>query len=71
LDQPLPPTLSIDLIDLSILINEERIGAFRADEMGLEMIVNGIDEFSLTARYVPDIEATQRRLAETYPWLEV
>ena len=70
LDQPWPPTLSIDLIDLSILINEERIGAFRADEMGLEMIVNGMDEFSLTARYVPDIKATLQKLAGVYPWLD-
>jgi hypothetical protein len=30
-----------------------------------------MDEFSLTARYVPDIQATQHKLAETYPWLRV
>jgi len=39
--------------------------------MGLEMIISGMDEFSLTARYVPEIKATQQRLAETYPWLKV
>jgi hypothetical protein len=38
--------------------------------MGLEMIINGTDEFALTARYVPDIQATQRRLAQIHPWLD-
>jgi 3-isopropylmalate/(R)-2-methylmalate dehydratase small subunit len=63
--------LSVDLVERCLRIDDNTIGWFSADEMGLEMIVNGMDEFSLTARYVPDIKATQRRLAETYPWLEV
>ena len=71
MDQPQPSTLSIDLVERSIRIDDNTIGEFNAGEMGLEMIVNGMDEFSLTARYVPDIKATQRRLAETYPWLEL
>ena len=70
LNRPVPPALSIDLVDHSILINGEKIGSFRADEMGLEMIVNGIDEFSLTTRYAPDIRATLQRLANAYPWLD-
>ena len=37
--------------------------------MGLEMIVNGMDEFALTARYVLEIQATRRRLDDAYPWL--
>ncbi|UVO27443.1 3-isopropylmalate dehydratase small subunit [Bradyrhizobium arachidis] len=59
----------IDLVERCIAIGGATIGSFRADEMGLEMIVNGMDEFSLTARHVADIQATQRRLAETWPWL--
>jgi 3-isopropylmalate/(R)-2-methylmalate dehydratase small subunit len=70
LDRPHPPTMSIDLIEQCIRFNEQRLGSFSVDEMGLEMIVNGIDEFSLTGRYVPDIQASQRRLADIYPWLD-
>ena len=70
LDRQHPPTMSIDLIEQCIRIDEEKVGSFSVDEMGLEMIVNGMDEFSLTARYVPDIQASQRRLADIYPWLD-
>lgn len=69
LDCPASPVTSIDLIQQCITINGENVGPFRADEMGLEMIVNGMDEFALTARYVPEIRATRRRLDDTYPWL--
>ena len=62
--------MSIDLIEQCIRIDEEKVGSFSVDEMGLEMIVNGMDEFSLTARYVPDIQASQRRLADICPWLD-
>ena len=62
--------MSVDLIQQCIRINDENVGLFRADEMGLEMIVNGMDEFALTTRYVPDIQATQRRLSDAYPWLD-
>src|SRR5262249_52345098 len=71
LERSSPPTISIDLIERCIRIDDRTIGPFSADEMGLEMIIDGMDEFSLTARYVPDIKATQRRLAENYPWLGV
>ncbi|MCK1622502.1 3-isopropylmalate dehydratase small subunit [Bradyrhizobium sp. 147] len=70
LDCPTPPVTAIDLIRQCITINDHNVGAFRADEMGLEMIVNGMDEFALTARYVPDIQATQRRLDDAFPWLD-
>lgn len=69
LDCPTPPVTSIDLIRQCITINDENVGAFRADEMGLEMIINGMDEFALTARYVDDIRAAQQRLGDAYPWL--
>jgi 3-isopropylmalate/(R)-2-methylmalate dehydratase small subunit len=64
------PTLSIDLLEQCIRIDEQRVGSFNVDEMGLEMIVNGIDEFSLTRRSVPDIKASQRRLVDIYPWFD-
>jgi 3-isopropylmalate/(R)-2-methylmalate dehydratase small subunit len=70
LDCQQPPTMSIDLLEQGIRIDEQRVGSFSVDEMGLEMIVNGIDEFSLTGRYVPDIKASQRRLADIYPWFD-
>src|SRR6266702_2750798 len=44
LDCPTPPVTSIDLIQQCITINDENVGPFRADEIGLEMIVNGMDE---------------------------
>ncbi|MHC2620005.1 3-isopropylmalate/(R)-2-methylmalate dehydratase small subunit [Bradyrhizobium huanghuaihaiense] len=64
-----PPQMSIDLVARRIAIDGQAIGSFSADEMGLEMIVQGVDEFALTAQYVSDIVATQRRLIEAYPWL--
>jgi 3-isopropylmalate dehydratase small subunit len=64
-------TMSIELVERRIRIADDDIGSFSADEMGLEMIINGVDEFSLTAHHVPEIKATQRRLTETYPWLEL
>lgn len=66
-----PRPISIDLVEKCIRIGDDNIGAFSADEMGLEMIVNGMDEFALTARYVPDIKACQDRLVEAYPWFTV
>lgn len=69
LRRPRPPRMSIDLIARRMAIDDQVIGPFSADEMGLEMIVEGVDEFSLTAQYVPDIMTTQRRLTEAYPWL--
>jgi 3-isopropylmalate dehydratase small subunit len=70
MDRTLAPVMSIDLVERCIRIDDDNIGPFSADEMGLEMIINGIDEFSLTARHVRDIEATQQRLGENYPWLK-
>ncbi|MBR0781399.1 3-isopropylmalate dehydratase small subunit [Bradyrhizobium iriomotense] len=69
LRRPRPPQMSIDLVARHIAIDDQAIGSFSADEMGLEMIVQGVDEFALTAQYVPDIAATQRRLTEACPWL--
>lgn len=64
-----PLSLTIDLVERRIRIGDDTIGSFRADEMGLEMIVTGMDEFALTARYLPDIRACQNRLVEVHPWL--
>ncbi|MDA9397299.1 3-isopropylmalate dehydratase small subunit [Bradyrhizobium sp. CCBAU 45389] len=69
LSRPRPPQMSIDLLARRIAIDDQSIGSFSADEMGLEMIVQGVDEFALTAQYIPDIAATQRRLTEACPWL--
>ncbi|MBR1129127.1 3-isopropylmalate dehydratase small subunit [Bradyrhizobium iriomotense] len=69
LSRPRPPQMSIDLVARHIEIDGQAIGSFSADEMGLEMIVQGVDEFALTAQYIPDIVATQRRLTEACPWL--
>ncbi|WP_024521121.1 3-isopropylmalate dehydratase small subunit [Bradyrhizobium sp. Tv2a-2] len=69
LDRSHPTTVAIDLIARCIEIDNTTIGAFNVDEMGLEMIVNGMDEFSLTARYILDIKATQQKLADAFPWL--
>lgn len=33
------------------------------------MIVNNMDEFALTAPYLPDIKECRNRLVEEYPWL--
>jgi 3-isopropylmalate/(R)-2-methylmalate dehydratase small subunit len=62
--------LTIELLKRSITIGEESLGTFTVEAMGVEMIVEGTDEFSLTARYVADIQATRRRLAAVYPWLD-
>jgi 3-isopropylmalate dehydratase small subunit len=65
-----PLSVTIDLIEKCIRIGDDAIGSFSADEMGLEMIVTGMDEFALTARYLPDIRACQNRLVEAHPWLD-
>ncbi|TWB03949.1 3-isopropylmalate dehydratase small subunit [Bradyrhizobium stylosanthis] len=67
--RPRPPRVAIDLVARRIAAGDQAIGSFVADEMGLEMIVQGVDEFALTAQYVPDILATQERLSEACPWL--
>lgn len=64
-----PVSLSIDLVEKCIRIGDNNVGSFSADEVGLEMIVNNMDEFALTARCLPDIKACQNRLVESYPWL--
>ncbi|MBR1176197.1 3-isopropylmalate dehydratase small subunit [Bradyrhizobium sp. KB893862 SZCCT0404] len=69
LSRPRPLQMSIDLVARRIAAGDQAIGSFVADEMGLEMIVQGVDEFALTAQYVPDILATQKRLSEACPWL--
>ncbi|MBW8856135.1 MAG: hypothetical protein JF604_17840 [Bradyrhizobium sp.] len=61
--------MSIDLVERCIGLDGRTIGSFSADEMGLEMIAGGMDEFSLTARYLADIKVTQRPLTECWPWL--
>ncbi|WP_426420395.1 3-isopropylmalate dehydratase small subunit [Bradyrhizobium genosp. A] len=65
-----PLSVTIDLIESCIRIGDDAIGSFSADEMGLEMIVTGMDEFALTARYLPDIRACQNQLVEAHPWLD-
>ena len=69
LDRAVPAIMTIDLVERYIRIDEEILGKFGVDEMGLEMIVEGTDEFSLTARYVPEIQSTRQHLAAAYPWL--
>ncbi|OAF06258.1 hypothetical protein AYJ54_14090 [Bradyrhizobium centrolobii] len=66
-----PGPISIDLVEKCIRIGDESVGVFSADEMGLDMLINGVDEFALTARYAADIKACQDRLVEAYPWFAV
>lgn len=70
LNQAVAPELTIDLLGQCITFENETLGTFSVDEIGLEMIVEGTDEFSLTARHVADIRTVRQRLATAYPWLD-
>ena len=70
LNQAIAPELTIDLVGQCITIENEMLGTFSVDEIGLEMIVEGTDEFSLTARYVADIETARQRVGAAFPWLD-
>jgi 3-isopropylmalate dehydratase small subunit len=70
LDRADSAIMTIDIVERCIRIDEEILGIFGVDEIGLEMIVEGTDEFWLTARFAPDIQAARQRLAAVYPWLD-
>jgi 3-isopropylmalate dehydratase small subunit len=62
-------TIVLDLEAHTLQIDGDLLGAITLDEMGRELLLTGLDEFALTARYRADIERTINRLVAANPWL--
>ena len=63
--------LAINLVARQIEHRGVSLGSFVIDEIGADLIIDGIDEITLTARYRDAILERERVLAKEWPWTAI